>query len=115
MNNSRKRNKKEAGGSDKILIIIHSLPPHHQGPAAASTNTAMGKDISESVARTRTIPPPTPSLFNLHEYLQPPVFDQLEELNKLSDRKKDKKYFAIKLCFHSSFLIFVKSRVMNFL
>jgi len=51
--------------------------------AAAATNTAMGEQhASESIART---PLPTPSLFNnLHEYFQP-VFDQLDELNKVVD------------------------------
>jgi hypothetical protein len=65
--------------------FIHSLPTSSSRPAVATTtNTAMGKDISESVART-TIPPqpPTP-LFNLHEYFQP-VFDEVDNLNKMLD------------------------------
>ena len=65
--------------------LIHSLPTSSSRPAVATTtNTAMRKDISESVART-TIPPqpPTP-LFNLHEYSQP-VFDEVDNLNKTLD------------------------------
>jgi hypothetical protein len=74
--------------------------PSSSRAAAATTNTAMGRDIGESVARTPPQPPPIPPLFNnLHEYFQP-VFDQLDELNKLADsfieeeensRGKDKK------------------------
>jgi hypothetical protein len=42
----------------------------------------MEKDISESIARTSSPSPPTPPLFNLHEYFQP-VFDELDKLNKM--------------------------------
>jgi hypothetical protein len=86
--NSPKRNKKEAGGSDRILIIIHSFIAYLIIKAGSSTNNKYGngKGHCESVARTTTppLPPPTPPLFNLHEYLQP-VFDQLDELNKLTN------------------------------
>jgi|Tabmets5t2r1_1033131.scaffolds.fasta_scaffold01930_3 hypothetical protein len=44
----------------------------------------MEKDISESIARTSSPSPPTPPLFNLHEYFQP-VFDELDKLNKKLD------------------------------
>jgi hypothetical protein len=53
----------------------------------------------ESIARTSPLLPPTPPLFNsLHEYFQP-VFDELDNLNKMLDsfieeensRGKDKK------------------------
>jgi hypothetical protein len=66
---------------------------------AVTTNTAAiggEQHTRESIART----PPTPSLFNnLHEYFQP-VFDELDNLNKMLDsfieeeensRGKDKK------------------------
>jgi hypothetical protein len=36
------------------------------------------------VARTPPLLPPTPPLFNLHEYFQP-LFDQVDELNKRLD------------------------------
>jgi hypothetical protein len=42
----------------------------------------MEKDISESIARTSSPSPPTPPLFNLHEYFHP-VFDELDKLNKM--------------------------------
>jgi hypothetical protein len=81
--NSPKRNKEEAGGQRQDLNY-HSLPTPSSRPAVApTTNTAMGKDISESVARTPP-PPPTPPLFNLHEYFQP-VFDEVDKLNKMLD------------------------------
>jgi hypothetical protein len=48
----------------------------------------MGENTRESIARTtppQPQPSPTPSLSNnLHEYFQP-VFDQLDELNKMLD------------------------------
>jgi hypothetical protein len=47
----------------------------------------MGKDISESVERTTTTPPPPPPipLFNnLHEYFKP-VFDEVDNLNRMLD------------------------------
>ena len=50
----------------------------------AVADTAIGENTRESIARTTPQPPPTPSLFNLHEYFKP-VFDQLNELNKLAD------------------------------
>jgi hypothetical protein len=43
----------------------------------------MGENTRESIARTPSSPP-TPPLFNLHEYFQP-VFDQLDNLNKTLD------------------------------
>jgi hypothetical protein len=43
----------------------------------------MGKDISESVERT-TPPPPIPLFNNLHEYFKP-VFDEVDNLNKMLD------------------------------
>jgi hypothetical protein len=50
--------------------------------AAAATNSAIGEQHTrKSIART---PLPTPSLLNLYEYFQP-VFDQLDELNKVVD------------------------------
>jgi hypothetical protein len=55
--------------------------------ATTTTNTAaMGENTRESIARTPPLPPPpTPPLFNnLREYFQP-VFDQLDELNKMLD------------------------------
>jgi hypothetical protein len=53
--------------------------------AVAATNTAMGKDISESVARTTPpLPPPIPLFNNLHEYFKP-VFDEVDNLNKMLD------------------------------
>jgi hypothetical protein len=53
--------------------------------AAAATNTAMAEQHTrESIARTPPSPP-TPSLSNnLHEYFQP-VFDELDNLNKMLD------------------------------
>jgi hypothetical protein len=66
---------------------------------AAVTDTAIGENTRESIARTTPPPPPTPPLFNnLHEYFQP-VFDELDKLNKMLDshieeensRGKDKK------------------------
>jgi hypothetical protein len=56
--------------------------------AAATTNTAATGEqhTRESIARTPPLsqPPPTPLFNNLHEYFQP-VFDQLDELNKMLD------------------------------
>jgi hypothetical protein len=53
--------------------------------AATTTNTAMRENTRESIARTPPLPPPTPPLFNnLHEYFQP-VFDELDNLNKMLD------------------------------
>jgi hypothetical protein len=52
---------------------------------AAATNTAAMRGeqhTRESMARTTR--PPTPSLFNLHEYFQP-VFDEVDNLNKMLD------------------------------
>jgi len=57
---------------------------------AAATNTAamLGEQHTrESIARTTPLPPspPTHPLFNnLHEYFQP-VFDELDNLNKMLD------------------------------
>jgi hypothetical protein len=57
-------------------------------PATTTTNTAaMGEQHTrESIARTpRPQPPPTPPFFNnLHEYFKP-VFDELDNLNKMLD------------------------------
>jgi hypothetical protein len=60
----------------------------------------MGENTRESIARTPPLPPPpTPPLFNnLHEYFQP-VFDEVDNLNKMldpfieeeNDRGKEKK------------------------
>jgi hypothetical protein len=51
----------------------------------AVTDTAIGENTRESIAGTTPQLPPTPPLFNnLHEYFKP-VFDQLDELNKLAD------------------------------
>jgi hypothetical protein len=63
------------------------LPTSSSRPAVATTtNTAMGEHSRESIARTSQPQPlPTPPLFNnLHEYFQP-VFDELDNLNKMLD------------------------------
>jgi hypothetical protein len=55
--------------------------------AATATNTAaMGEEqhTRESIARTTPQPPPTPPLFNLYKYFQP-VFDEVDNLNKMLD------------------------------
>jgi hypothetical protein len=62
--------------------------PSSRPARTTTTNTAaMGEQhTTESIARTpRPQPPPTPPLFNnLHEYFQP-VFDELDNLNKMLD------------------------------
>jgi hypothetical protein len=85
--------KKEGSVEQHDLNNYHTMTASSSRPAAAITNTAMGEHTRESMARTPPLLPPTPPLFNLHEYFQP-VFDQLDELNKFSDRKKGKKIFC---------------------
>jgi hypothetical protein len=48
----------------------------------------MKEKISVQIPPGPLTPPLTPPLFNLHEYFQP-VFDQLNELNKLADTLND--------------------------
>ena len=62
-----------------------SSPSRAAAVTAATTNTAaIGEQHTrESTARTPPQPSPTP-LFNLHEYFQP-VFDELDNLNKMLD------------------------------
>jgi hypothetical protein len=72
---------------DNYHPMTASSSPSRAAATAATTNTpAIGEQHTrESIARTTPLPPPpTPSLFNLHEYFQP-VFDQLDELNKRLD------------------------------
>jgi hypothetical protein len=65
-----------------------TAPSSPSRAAAAITNTAaIGEQHTrESIARTppQPQPPPTPLFNNLHEYFKP-VFDQLNELNKMLD------------------------------
>jgi hypothetical protein len=62
--------------------------PSSRPARTTTTNTAaMGEQhTTESIARTpRPQPPPTPPLFNnLHEYFKP-VFDELDNLNRMLD------------------------------
>jgi hypothetical protein len=76
--------KKQEGGVEQD-VNYHTMTASSSRAAAAPTNTAMGENTRESIARTPPQPPPIPSLFNnLHEYFQP-VFDQVDELNKMLD------------------------------
>jgi hypothetical protein len=66
-------------------VNYHTMTASSSRAAAAPTNMAMGENTRESIARTSPQPPPTPSLFNnLHEYFKP-VFDELDNLNKMLD------------------------------
>jgi hypothetical protein len=82
--------KKEEGVEQQQDLNYHAMTaPSSRVAAEAATNTAvMGEHIRESIART---PPPPTRMFNIHEYFQP-VFDQLEELNKLADSLIDDKW-----------------------
>jgi hypothetical protein len=53
--------------------------------ASATTSNVMREHNEESITRT----PPSAPTFNIYEYFQP-VFDQLNELNKLKDSLIDK-------------------------
>jgi hypothetical protein len=85
---------KQEGGVEQQQDVVDYHPMTASSPsraaAAATANTAAiggEQHTRESIARTPppTTPPPTPPLFNnLHEYFKP-VFDQLDELNKLAD------------------------------
>jgi hypothetical protein len=80
---------KKEGSVEQQRLDYHTMTASSSSRAAAATttNTAMGggQQTGESIARTPPPSPPTPPLFNnLHEYFQP-VFDQLDELNKMLD------------------------------
>jgi hypothetical protein len=77
--------KKEGNVEQHDLNNYHTMTASSSSSraTATTTNTAMGKNTRESIARTTPpLPPSIPPLFNLHDYFQPPVFDQLDELNK---------------------------------
>lgn len=94
--------KKEGSVEQQDLNNYHTMTASSSSRAAATTttNTAMGgQHTGESIARTLPQPPPTPPLFNnLHEYFKP-VFDELDNLNKMldshieeeNDKSKEKK------------------------
>jgi hypothetical protein len=78
--------KKEGSMEQHDLNNYHAITASSSSRAAAArTNTAMGEqDTRESIARTPTPSPPTPSLLSLHEYFKP-VFDEIDNLNKRLD------------------------------
>ena len=55
-------------------------PGSSTAAASATTSNVMREHNEESITRT----PPSALTFNIYEYFQP-VFDQLNELNKLKD------------------------------
>jgi hypothetical protein len=89
--NLQQPQEKQEGGVEQQQDVVdyHAVTASSPSRAeAATTNTAaMGGEqhTRESIARTPPQPPPTPPLFNnLHEYFQP-VFDELDNLNKMLD------------------------------
>jgi hypothetical protein len=80
--------KKEGSVEQHDLNNYHTMTASSSSSRATATtiNTAMEENTRESIARTTPLPPPpTPPLFNnLHEYFQP-VFDELDNLNKMLD------------------------------
>jgi hypothetical protein len=82
--NRQQPQKKQEGGVEQD-VNYHTMTAS-SSRATTTTNTAMGENTRESIAITSPLsPPPTPPLFNnLHEYFKP-VFDQLDELNRLAD------------------------------
>jgi hypothetical protein len=83
---NRQQPQKKQGDVEQQDFNYHAMTA--SSSTVAATSTAMGREqhTRESIARTPLPPSPlTPSLFNnLHEYFQP-VFDQLDELNKMLD------------------------------
>jgi hypothetical protein len=63
----------------------HTMTPASSTAAASATaSNVMREHNEESITRT----PPSAPTFNIYEYFQP-VFDQLNELNKLKDSLTD--------------------------
>jgi hypothetical protein len=89
-NRQQPQKKQEGGGEQQQYVVdYHTMTASSPSRAAATatTNTAKGGEqhTRESIARTLPPSPPTPPLFNnLHEYFQP-VFDELDNLNKMLD------------------------------
>jgi hypothetical protein len=86
--NRQQPQKKQEGGVEQQQDVVdyHAMTASSSSRAAATaaiTNAAaMGEQHTrESIARTS--PPPTP-LFNIYEYFQP-VFDEVDNLNKMLD------------------------------
>jgi hypothetical protein len=88
--NRQQPQKRQEGGVEQQDVSSHIMTaPSSSRAAAATTNTAAMRGeqhTGESITRTPPPPPPlTPPLFNnLHEYFQP-VFDEVDNLNKMLD------------------------------
>jgi len=86
--NRQQPQKKQEGGVEQQQDVVdyHTMTASSSSRAAAAANTAMREQYTrESIARTPPQPPPTHPLFNnLHEYFKP-VFDEVDNLNKMLD------------------------------
>jgi hypothetical protein len=82
-NRQQQPEKKQEGGVEQLQDVnYHAMTATSSSRATAEPNAAMGEQYTrESIARTQ--PPPTP-LFNLREFFQP-VFDEVDNLNKMLD------------------------------